>query len=434
MISQPPAINPVVSSTAVPKATEVVVIGGGIIGLTAALTLAERGIPVTVLEKGRLAGEQSSRNLGWVRKTNRAALDLPLSIAADRLWAEMPQRTGKSVGFRQSGIMFTARTEAELSLYSQWYENVGREYTDAQMLSGKEIASLVPGGRENWLGGIYTASDACAEPTMAASAIANAAIAKGAVIVENCAARSLSTSGGRVSGVVTEHGEIACQQVILASGLWSRRFLGNMGIDFPMLPLTVSVLRTVPMNGPTEIAVGGPNFSFRKDHTGGYTIMHRAALVAPITLDSVLLGPKYISSLKAFWKAMRLELGSELWNDIRTPRKWRNDAVTPFEATRTKNPDYNPQINAEAMRNVAAAWPAFSGAPIAMNWAGMMDMTPDSLPVIDNVEAVPGLSLATGFSGHGFGCSPAAGQLAAEIATGATPIVDPSPYRWSRFS
>ncbi|MEL1251119.1 NAD(P)/FAD-dependent oxidoreductase [Aurantiacibacter gilvus] len=433
MTSQPPSIDPVTTSVALPVKTEVVIIGGGVIGLTAALTLAERGIPVTVLEKGRLAGEQSSRNLGWIRKTNRVSADLPLSIAADHLWAQMVQRTGKDVGYRRSGVMFTARTEEELATYSDWHENVGRHSTDSRMVNSDEIDALVPGGREKWLGGVHTASDGYAEPTKAASAIATAAMAKGAVIIENCAARSLSTSGGRVSGVVVDSGEIACQQVILSGGLWSRRFLGNLGIEFPMLPLTVSVLRTAPMEGPSDMAVGGPDFSFRKDYTGGYTVMHRAALVAPITLDSILLGPKYLSSLKAFWKAMRLEFGAELWTDIRMPRSWRTGETTPFEMTRTKNPDYNAQINAEALRNVSAAWPVFADVQVAMNWAGMMDMTPDSLPVIDNVEAIRGLTVASGFSGHGFGCSPAAGQLAADIATGTNPIVDPAPYCFTRF-
>jgi glycine/D-amino acid oxidase-like deaminating enzyme len=433
MSSQPPAIDPVVTSGTLPAATSVAIIGGGIVGLMAALTLAERGIPVVVLEKGRLAGEQSSRNLGWVRKTNRAAADMPLSLEADRLWDQLAQRVGGNVGYRRSGIMFAARTADELAVYEDWHENVGRIYTNSAIISATQIDALAPGGREKWAGAIYTPSDSCAEPTLAVSAIARAAMARGVRIVENCAARALITIGGRVSGVVTEKGEISCDQVILAGGLWSRRFLANLGLHLPMLPLTISVLRTAPMDGPTDIATGAADFSFRRDHTGGYTIMHRAGLVAPLTLDSFLLAPRYVTSIKAYWKAMRIELGQDMWIDLRTARRWRDTDVTPFERTRTKNPDCHHGINAEAMRNLAAAWPAFAGASIARSWAGMIDMTPDSLPVIDNPDALPGLTIATGFSGHGFGSSPAAGQLAADLATGSVPLVDPQPYRWSRF-
>jgi glycine/D-amino acid oxidase-like deaminating enzyme len=139
----------------------------------------------------------------------------------------------------------------------------------------------VPGGRGTWAGGVYTPSDGRAEPALAASAIAAAAIRQGAVVVETCAVRALSMSAGRVSGVITERGEIRCDQVLLAGGLWSRRLLGNHGVDLPTLPLICHAIRTAPMEGPTEIAVGGPDFSFRKRLDGGFTIAQRGAVSAP---------------------------------------------------------------------------------------------------------------------------------------------------------
>jgi choline dehydrogenase-like flavoprotein len=102
----------------------VVIIGGGIVGLTAALTLRERGVPVVVLEKGRIAGEQSSRNLGWVRKTSRAASDVPMSLASDRLWAQMPERVGADVGYRQAGIMFLGATDKDMAMHEGWLASV----------------------------------------------------------------------------------------------------------------------------------------------------------------------------------------------------------------------------------------------------------------------------------------------------------------------
>ncbi|QRI62467.1 FAD-binding oxidoreductase [Shinella sp. PSBB067] len=429
-----PAQLPIQNSTVLPASTTVVVIGAGIVGLTAALTLAERGIPVVVLEKGRAGAEQSSRNLGWVRKMGRSAPDVPMSLAADRLWSAMPERIGRDVGYRQAGIMYLARTEAEMAMHEQWMDTVSQLSLDSRLLSAKEIDALVPGGQGEWAGGIYTASDGRAEPMLAASSIANAAIRKGAVIVENCAVRTLSLSAGRVDGVVTEQGAIRCDHVLLAGGLWSRKFLGNLGVFLPTLPLISSVIRTAPMDGPTEIAVGGPDFSFRKRLDGGYTITQRGALGAPLLLDHLLIGMRYLHMLRGQRSLLRISLGRDFLKDIAMPRRWGATSISPFERVRTMDPAPDAAINAEAMRNLTAAWPLFANAVIEEVWAGMMDITPDSLPVIAPVAKIPGFTVASGFSGHGFGTSPAAGQLAADLITGSDPIVDPKPYRLERFA
>jgi len=429
-----PRIEPVHTSQQLPASTTVVIIGGGIIGLTAALTLAERNIPVVVLEKGRLAGEQSSRNLGWVRKTSRHADDIPLALAADRLWARMPERVGADVGYRQAGIMFVGRTEAQMAMHAGWLQSVQHLGLDSRLLSKREIDALVPGGQGHWEGGIHTPSDARAEPTLASSAIARAAMALGVVIIEQCAVRTLQTQGGRVSGVVTEKGEIRCEQVLLAGGLWSRRFLGNHGVSLPTLPLTCSVLRTRPMEGPTEIAVGAPDFSFRKHKDGGFIITQRGKLDAFLTLDHLLLGKQYLPQLKAQRDFLKISLGKYFFNDLGLARRWQAGDVSPFERVRVQDPRANAGLNQDALDNLRAAWPVFAQAQVAQAWAGTIDVTPDSNPVIGPVARIPGLTLATGFSGHGFGTSPAAGHLAADLVSGHAPIIDPAPYRFERFA
>lgn len=428
-----PVISAVETTPDIPASTTVVVIGAGIVGLSAALTLAERGIPVVVLDKGRVAAEQSSRNLGWIRKTSRAAADVPLALAADRLWAELPARIGEDGGYRQAGILFAARSDAQMAFYEGWLASVAHLDLGSRLLSPAEIAAMVPGGRGAWTGGIYTASDGRAEPTLANSAIARAAIRKGALIVENCAVRAISLSGGKVSGVVTERGEIACDQVLLAAGLGSRRFLGNMGIAFPTLPLVCSVFRTTPMEGPTDIAVGAPDFSFRKRLDGGFTITQRGRLDAPLTPDHLRIGLRYLPQLRAQRGALKIGLGAAFLRELATARRWSPDRTSPFERERITDPRPNHALNAEALGNLCAAWPVFGSAKIAQSWAGTIDVTPDSDPVISGVGAVPGLTIASGFSGHGFGTGPAAGQLAADLLTNETPIVDPDPYRLGRF-
>lgn len=428
-----PAILPVRCSIEVPRRTSIVIIGAGIVGLTAALALSERGIPVVVLEKGRLAGEQSSRNLGWVRKMGRSAADVPLSLAADKLWRALPERVSQDVGYRQAGIMYLAKTEAEMAKHEAWLASVESLALDSRMLAPAEIDALVPGGERAWAGALHTPSDGRAEPALAASAIATAAIAKGAIILEHRAVRTLSFSAGRVNGVVTEYEEIGCEQVLLAGGLWSRRFLGNLGASLPTLPLIASVMRTAPMDGPTDIAVGGPDFSFRKRLDGGYTVSHRGALGAPLMLDHLLIGHRYLAALKHEKSVLNLSFGRDFVRDLLLPRRWSANDRSPFERVRSMDPPVNDTFNRQAMANLVAAWPQFAGAVISEMWAGAMDVTPDSLPVIGPVECLPGLTIASGFSGHGFGTAPAAGQLAADLIQGGHPIVDPAPYRFDRF-
>ena len=416
-----------------PKSTQVVIIGGGIVGVSAALTLAERNIPVVLIEKGHVAGEQSSRNLGWIRKTSRVAEDVPLSLAADKLWQQMPERIGRRVGYQQAGIMFVARSEAQMQAHESWLESVKALELDSLLLSTREVSALVPGGKTDWAGAVYTPSDGRAEPALATSAMAQAAEKKGAVIIQHCAVRGLSMAAGKVSGVVTEQGEIACEQVLLAGGAWSRRFLSQHGVSLPTLPLICSVLRTKPMQGPADIAVGAPDFSFRKHQDGGFIITQRGALDAPLTLDHLLVGHRYLDQLRHQRGFLRISLGKHFVDDLKLARRWSHHKPSPFEKVRTMDPAYNAGLNSEALTNLKNAWPVFEQAEIEEAWAGLIDVTPDSNPVIDRVDTIPGLTLATGFSGHGFGTGPAAGQLAADLAIGAAPLVDPSPYRFARL-
>jgi len=421
------------TSSVLPIEADVVIIGGGIVGVVAALTLAERNVSVVLIEKGHIAGEQSSRNLGWVRKTSRHHDDIPMAMAADKLWADMPDRIGRDVGYKQAGIMFLAETDEALAMHRSWLESVESLSLDSKIVDAEQIDKLVPGGEKKWAGAIYTPSDGRAEPSIATPAIAEAVIEKGAVIIQNCAARKLIKTAGKISAVKTELGEIKCEKVLLTGGAWSRRFLGNEGISLPTLPLVCSALRTKPMDGPTDIAVGADNFSFRKHHNGGYIITQRGALDSPILLDHFLVGHRYISQLRMWWKYLRISFGKAFFDDFALGRRWHQDQLSPFEKRRTNDPSPNPALNQEALTALKKAWPIFEKAEIEEAWAGVLEVSPDSNPVIDRVEAIPGLTVATSFSGHGFGTGPAAGQLAADLVLGNEPLIDPSPYRMNRF-
>lgn len=416
-----------------PKSTHVVIIGGGIVGVNAALTLAERNIPVVLIEKGFIGAEQSSRNLGWIRKTNRHAEDIPLAVESDKLWANMSQRIGRDVDYKQSGIMFVADTEKQMGAYEAWLDSVKSLSIDSKMLSAEDIKRMVPGGEGKWLGGIYTASDGRAEPSIATSAMAKAAIEKGVTIVQNCAVRELALSGGKISGVVTEKGEIRCEQVLLAGGAWSKSFLSNHGVSLPSLPLICSVMRSKPMDGPTDIAVAGPDFSFRKHLDGGFVVMQRGAIEARLTLDHFLIGHRYLRQLKEQRGAMRISIGKHFIDDLKVTKRFSRNKLSLFEEMRVMDPDHSTGLNQEAVANLSKAWPCFKDMQVAEEWGGMIDVTPDSKPIIDHLDAIPGLTVASGFSGHGFGTGPAAGMLAADLVSGSTPLINPEPYRFSRL-
>jgi len=138
--------------------------------------------------------------------------------------------------------------------------------------------------------------------------------------------------------------------------------------------------------------------------------------------------------LRSQWGSLRLHLGSKFLTEWNAPRRWALDQVTPFERTRILDPKPNEKATEHALKLLIEAHPGFAGAKVAQHWAGMIDVTPDAVPVISAVDAVPGFHIATGFSGHGFGIGPGAGKLAADLVTGARPVVDPTPFRFSRYS
>lgn len=428
-----PPVNPVQSDSSVPARTGIVVIGGGIIGTCTALFLAEKGHSVVLCEKGRIGGEQSSRNWGWVRTMGRDAREIPLAIESLRLWRGMNQRINRETGYRQAGIAYLCETESEVARQEAWLDEARQYQVDARLVRGADLDELVPGASSMFVAAMHTPTDGRAEPSHAAPAIAEAARTAGATVLTDCAVRGIETQGGRLSGVVTERGRIACDAAVLAGGAWSRLFCGNAGIDLPQLRVLGSVFRTQPLPGGPDITAGGSVFAFRKRLDGGYSIARRNANVADITPDSFLLLRRYARALKDNYGEIRLRFGRRFFEEWRTKRRWSLDEATPFEAVRVLDPEPKQAVLDEARTVLSRNFPAFAHMQVAESWGGLIDVTPDAVPVIGEVPSVPGLFLSTGYSGHGFGIGPGAGRLTAELVAGDTPVVDPAPFRFERF-
>ncbi len=417
-----------------PTRTEVVIIGGGIAGVSTLLALAEKGIPAALVEKGRLAGEQSSRNWGFCRTQGRDQNEVPLALEALRQWDRMAERVGGDVGFTRAGACYLCETPKEVAAYQTWLDAARPYQVQSRILTADEVDTVLPGSSRRWAGALYTPNDGRAEPQLAVPLMAQAARRLGATVTVNCAARGIETKAGRVSGVVTERGTIACDSVVLAGGAWSRLFCGNLDIDFPQLKVLGSVMRTTPIDGPPELAVAGPDFAFRKRRDGGYTVARRNKYEAFMVPDSFRLLPSFLGAMIRTRKEYTIRLFGRFQEEARIPRRWTLDQPSPFEATRVLDPQPNPEIVEESRQNLVRAFPAFAPAKIAQSWGGLIDTTPDAVPVIGPVASVPGFYLMSGFSGHGFGIGPGAGRLMAELVTGAATCVDPEPFRFDRFS
>ncbi len=434
-----PPLDPVRGDDVMPTRTSVVVIGGGIIGTTAALFLARKGVPVVVCEKGQIGAEQSGRNWGWTRVMGRDMAEIPLGLESLRWWREMNALTEADTGFNQCGIVNLCETKQELEDQEAWLEKARVFQVSSRLLGPAEIADVLPGAARPFTGALYTPSDGRAEPQKAAPAVARAVQRLGGTVLTQCAVRGVETTAGRISSVVTERGTIACDNVVLAGGAWSRLFTGNMAahgignIDLPILKVLGSVIATKPLSGLPETTGATRIFSFRKRADGGYTVSRRNASISEITPDSFRLLGKFLPSYRTSWRELRLRLGERFMTEWHTPKHWALDSASPFEAVRVLDPVPHDGVIEEARVALTATFPGFASMQEAYRWGGLMDVTPDAVPIIDEMAAVPGFFVATGFSGHGFGIGPGAGKMVADMITGEALAVDREPYRFARF-
>src|SRR3712207_1378062 len=199
-----PLVKRIQSDQELPAKADVVVIGGGIIGASAAFFLAERGLSVALVEKGHVGGEQSSRNWGWCRRQNRDARELPLSGIALQAWDEFAAKIGEDVGFRRCGLLYATDNPQQLAEWEAWRESARPFNVNTRMLSAREAGASVRAKGRQWRGGVHSIDDGKGEPAIAAPTIANGARKFGATIHQECAARGLDLVNGAVAGVVTE--------------------------------------------------------------------------------------------------------------------------------------------------------------------------------------------------------------------------------------
>ncbi|MEL7543882.1 MAG: FAD-binding oxidoreductase [Pseudomonadota bacterium] len=415
-----------------PDAVDVAIIGGGIIGIAAAWHLARSGSSVAVFEKGQIAGEQSSRNWGYCRQQGRDPAELPLIVESLRQWRGLNQNIGAETGFRERGILYVTDKEKDVDAWKTWLEHARGFQIRTELLDAEGVARVLPKAQRRWKAGLLTPSDGRAEPSMAVPALAAAARKAGASLHAPCAVRGIDVVGGEARGVVTENGRVKAQAVLLAGGAWSRLFCKRHGIRLKALNVKASVLRTGPAPDVMDGGLAAPDFSIRRRNDGGYTLAKGGATTYQIVPDGLRWFTDFWPSYWEEKDRMKVRFGRTFFDELFENTRWELDATSPFERTRVLDPEPDAQALGTAFDAMRNAFPDLRDVRDIGRWAGMIDATPDAVPVISPVDALPGFFLATGFSGHGFGIGPGAGRLAADLVTGAAPCVDPTPFALSR--
>ena len=430
----PALIQYVQDSLYLPSSADVVIIGGGIAGAAACWELARQGVNVVLLEKGLIGAEQSSRNWGWCRQQNRDERELPLIIHALQRWQQLNQETGEELGFRKTGLVYATRNEQDIAAWDNWGKMAKSYDIRSQILNASQARALTPGSTTDWKGGVHSPDDGHAEPSMAAPGLVRAAIRKGAQVFQQCAVRGLDISAGRVSGVVTERGIITTSRVICAAGTWTSMFCRRHGIDLPLGNVIGSAFRTLPVKQVISVPFYTDSFACRPQLDGGYTV----SVSGRGRLEPGFQGLKYARQFYSTFNARRhnLTVSPGIMPFIRGPEalaRWSMEGVSPFEKVRILDPAADQAMVQQGLTAMVREFPQLQGIQVAQSWGGMIDSTPDAIPVISPVEKLPGLIVSAGYSGHGFGLGPGAGRLAADLATDAPPVVDPTPYRYSRL-
>jgi sarcosine oxidase subunit beta len=369
--------------------SHVIIIGGGISGTAAAYELARNGVNVTLLERGELASMASGWTLAGVRQSGRHPSELPLAAAAVARWQGLDEELKAETEYRQNGNLRLALSEADVPTIKRVVEastaaGINITYLDTV----DDVHAIAPALSDEMYGASFCPTDGHANPAKSVLAFADAAKRHGATIRTGVEVTGITTTGGKVTGVETSDGPIGADIVIVAAGVYTPRLLEPLGLKLPLRLCHVPAVQTVP--APPMLAqvigIASGKFAGRQQVDGRF----------------------------------RLTLGNSPWDG----GEWHDQ--------------YNVQPTLEQVRETIEVstriLPAIQGLRVAQVWGGLLDLTPDALPVIERSPEIDGLIIAAGFSGHGFCLGPITGQILADLAVFGTTELPIEAFQLSRFA
>lgn len=370
--------------------TRIAIVGGGITGLATAHALAARGASVTLFEARRLGAMASTWTLGGVRQSGRDPAELPLARAAIERWSRLDDVLGAPTGYRRKGNLRLARTEAEIEVIRAMVAAQRERGLSLEFLESRaDICAIAPAIGDAVLAASFCASDGHADPDMTIAAYTNALVRLGVTIEEGAAVHRLLTAKGRVTGLETATGTVHADAVVVAAGIHAPALLAPLGIELPMVAKRVCVLRTVATAPAFEQVFGVANADCAgRQEIGG---------------------------------AFRITTGIGDWPG--DPARWTEDALCPPLDT-----------VADLIQRTVPLLPVLTTLGLERCWGGLIDLTPDALPVLDAPPEWPGLVIGAGFSGHGFGIGPVSGEILASLALREPTPFALEPFRLARFA
>ena len=369
---------------------DVIIVGGGVVGCAAAYYLAKKGVKdVIVLEASESIGHGgSSRNGGGVRQSGRDVRELPYAIyAVQNMWPTLSEELGMDVEYYQKGNLRLGKTEAHLKKLNALAANANKAGVTVHMVDGKEVKELCPYLSDEIIGASWCPTDGHANPLLTTLAYYRRALDMGVRFFTKAEVKELKKVKGKLRKVVLASGEVfEAETVIVAAGYESRYIARTVGVDVPMTRYFEEALVTEMQPHMFDIMLGTADADFY-----GHQAKH----------GSFVFGS---------------ESGLEEAIDM-APSNLQTSALTLSAGGRA----------------IMGYIPLLKDAKIVRTWGGWLDMCYDGVPVIDKIEEVPGLILACGFTGHGFGTAPSVGLMLAQMALGEETIVDISALRYNRF-
>src|SRR5947207_647465 len=368
------------------QTVDVVVVGAGICGVTAAEALARRGARVVVVEKEAGPGlEQSGRAQGAIRVQGREAAELPLAIESLEIWRSVAEH-GDEFELRFGGNLYLCTNADEVRHAAELRATAhANGLTDVRLLTPDEARQIVPAAAGEFAAAMWSPGDAQCLPQAATEFFAKRA---GARFSYSTLALKVVASGGAVRGLETSRGVIDAPAVVVTGGIWTARLAATAGVEVPVMPVALSQCETEPVEPLIAPTLRCFDFGARQRPNGQLSMSAGMNTIVDhyLSLASLRHARTWTGRYLANRRAIRLRVD---WSRLRG----RSPAHAIERAANRKLMD-------ASLADAARMIPRLREVRVTRYWAGVIDMSPDGLPIVDARTGVGGHVVVAGRSRH----------------------------------